>query len=132
LVFGAGNGSAFIGRCNVDGSNAVEIALPDRFTRYGHFTAGNGDSLVTDGYYEQSDDPPGHGAWISLLKPNWNTRTIAWRPLCRHGSSWRSQDEHPHPIFDHAGQSILFTSDVGGSRAIYRVPCGHEQLNRTS
>jgi hypothetical protein len=83
---------------------------------------------VTDGYYEQSDDSPGHGAWISMLKPDWSTGTIDWRPICRHGSSWKSQDEHPHPIYDHAGQSILFNSDVSGTRAVYRVACG-DQLN---
>jgi oligogalacturonide lyase len=129
LVFGAGNGAAFIGRRHAYGADTIEIALPEHCTRYGHFTAGNGDWLVTDGYYETPDDPPGHGAWLSLLKPDWDRRTIEWRPLCRHGSSWKSQDEHPHPMFDHAGQEIFFTSDVGGTRAIYRVPCGPEQLN---
>jgi oligogalacturonide lyase len=129
LVFGAGNGPAFIGRCHAYGADITEIPLPAHYTRYGHFTAGNGDWLVTDGYYEQSDDPPGHGAWISMLKPDWSAAAIDWHPLCRHSSSWKSQDEHPHPVFDHAGQNILFTSDVGGMRAVYRVPCGQEQSN---
>ena len=121
LVFGGGNGPAFIGRCNADGSDAVEIALPEKYTRYGHFTVDNDDCLVTDGYYERSDDPPGNGTWISLLKPDWRRHTIDWRPICRHGSSWKSQDEHPHPIFDHAGRNVYFTSDRTGQRAIYRV-----------
>lgn len=121
LVFGGGNGAAFIGRCNADGCDAVEIALPREYTRYGHFTVGNGDWLVTDGYYETPDDPPGNGAWISLLRPDWERATIDWRPVCRHGSTWKSQDEHPHPIFDHAGRSVYFTSDRTGRRAVYRV-----------
>ena len=121
LIFGGGNGASFIGRCNPDGSDAVEIALPIEYTRYGHFTVGNGDWLVTDGLYEVPDDPPSHGAWISLLKPDWQTKLIDWRPVCRHGSSWKSQDEHPHPIFDHAGRHVYFTSDKSGRRAIYRV-----------
>jgi hypothetical protein len=121
LIFGAGNGPAFIGRCNADGSELVEIVLPTDYTRYGHFTVGNDEQLVTDGYFERPEDPPGNGAWISLLTPDWTNRTIDWRPICRHGSSWRSQDEHPHPIFDHAGRSVLFTSDVNGRRTIYRV-----------
>jgi hypothetical protein len=122
LVLGGGNGPAFIGRCNAHGSDAVEIALPREYTRYGHFTVGNDDWLVTDGYYETPDDPSDNrGAWISLLKPDWNNRTIDWRPICRHGSSWKSQDEHPHPIFDHAGRNVYFTSDRSGRRAIYRV-----------
>jgi hypothetical protein len=122
LIFGAGNGPAFVGRCDADGSNTAEIALPENYTRYGHFTVGDDDWLVTDGYYETPDDPPGkQGAWISLLKPDWQRGTIEWKPICRHGSSWRSQDEHPHPIFDHAGRSIFFTSDQAGQRAVYRV-----------
>ena len=122
VIFGAGNGASFIGRCDPDGSNRVEIALPDAFTRYGHFTVGPGDWLVTDGYWQQPDDPPGEqGAWIALLRPDWSRRTIEWRPVCQHGSSWKSQDEHPHPIFDHAGRRVFFTSDAGGRRAVYRV-----------
>jgi hypothetical protein len=125
LVFGAGNGPAFIGRCDADGKDLVEIPLPAEYTRYGHFTVGQGEELVTDGYYELPDDPAGKagkvGAWISVLTPDWNRRTIDWRPLARHGSSWKSQDEHPHPIFDHGGRSVFFTSDVSGQRAVYRV-----------
>ena len=122
LIFGAGNGPAFIGRCDADGSNLIEIALPVQYTRYGHFTVGNDDQLVTDGYYEQPDDWSGNvGAWISVLSPDWDRRTIDWRPIARHGSSWKSQDEHPHPIFDHGGRSVFFTSDVAGRRAVYRV-----------
>jgi hypothetical protein len=128
LVFGAGNGPAFIGRCHAYGADITEIAMPERYTRYGHFTAGNGDWLVTDGYYETPSDPTGHGGWLSMVKPHWSQGTIDWRPICRHGSSWKSQDEHPHPIYDHAGQSILFNSDVSGPRAVYRVACG-DQLN---
>lgn len=122
LIFGAGNGPAFIGRCDADGGNLVEIALPPEYTRYGHFTVGNGEALVSDGYYELSDDPAGKvGAWISILTPDWNRRTIDWKPIARHGSSWKSQDEHPHPIFDHAGRSVFFTSDMTGQRAVYRI-----------
>lgn len=127
IVLGGGNGASFIGRCAPDGSQRTEIALPESFTRYGHFTVGNGDWMVTDGYYEQPDDPPGTvGAWISLLRPDWNAGTIEWRPVMRHGSSWRSQDEHPHPIFDHAGRSVYFNSDVAGRRRVYRVALRRE------
>jgi hypothetical protein len=77
---------------------------------------------VTDGYYERPDDPPQrNGAWISALRVDWHSRSIRWFPLCRNGSSWHSQDEHPHPVFDHAGKTVVFTSDRTGKRAGYRV-----------
>jgi Tol biopolymer transport system component len=45
-------------------------------------------------------------------------------PLVEHGSSWSSQDAHPHPVFDPGGRSVLFTSDRAGVRAVYRVEAG--------
>jgi len=120
----------FVGRVNPDGSDPVEITLPRPWGRYGHYTNGNAGDLVTDGYYEESGDAMPEkktwgwingGAWISYLKVDWPNRSIHWVPLCRHGSSWSWQDCHPHPIFNHAGDAIYFTSDEGGRRAIYRV-----------
>ena len=116
-------GPSYIGRMNPDGSDPVEIALPAGWTRYGHFTNGRSGMLVTDGYWQRDDDPPkpGQGHWIVRLDLDWKARKIDWRPLCRHGSSWRSQDEHPHPIYNHAADAIYFTSDREGKRAVYRV-----------
>jgi oligogalacturonide lyase len=138
------NGPSYVGRVHPDGSNRVEIPFPSGWKRYGHFTEGGHGVLVTDGYYEpdaspqsaggpadsgsggQGDpkvggDPAGSGEWISALRVDWDARKIRWFPLCRHGSSWRSQDEHPHPVFDHAGKAILFTSDRDGKRGAYLV-----------
>jgi len=118
------NGSTFIGRVNSDGTGVVEIPLPDSWRRYGHFTVGNRGNLVSDGYYEETKNdaaPNGAGAWISLLKVDWDSRQIQWFPLCRNFSSWDSQDSHPHPIFDHGGNTIYFTSDKTGKRQIYRI-----------
>jgi hypothetical protein len=114
-------GSSYIGRVNADGSGLVEIALPAAWKRYGHFTVGRPGWLVTDGCYEQADDPRGDGAWISVLHVDWLAQRYDWQPLCRHGSSWKSQDAHPHPIFNHAADAVCFTSDRSGKRAIYRV-----------
>ena len=118
------NGAAFIGSMKPDGSGRVEIALPSNWKRYGHFTEGNSATLVTDGYYQQADDEADQkfgGAWICVLNVNWNAKHIGYLPLCRHGSSWGSQDAHPHPIFNHAGNAVFFTSDKSGHRAIYKA-----------
>jgi Tol biopolymer transport system component len=41
--------------------------------------------------------------------------------MCRNGSSWKSQDEHPHPVYNHAANAVYFTSDKSGKRAVYRI-----------
>jgi Tol biopolymer transport system component len=122
------DGPCYVGRCDFRSGQLDEVPFDRAFTRYGHFTVGNGAWLVTDGYYQQPDDPPPPGwggQWLALLRPDWSGRTIDWRPIARHGSSWDSQDSHPHPIFNHAGDAIYFTSDAQGKRAVYRAqaPC---------
>ncbi len=119
------DGPAFVGRLDPDGDECIEIAFPDHYTRYGHFTASpRDDRLVTDGYYESPDgtDTGWGGRWISVVTPDWAAGTLVWSPLCTHGSSWRTQDEHPHPVFSHDASNILFTSDRSGRRQVYAVP----------
>lgn len=122
------NGPAYLGRARLDGASVVdlrEITLPPGWDAYGHFTAGAPGTLVTDGYYRQDGAPPARsGIWISWVDVDWERGETAWTPLCRHGSSWDSQDSHPHPIFDHAAQRVYFTSDVDGKRAVYSVDAG--------
>jgi hypothetical protein len=116
------NGQTYIGWVQPDGSGTVEIALPKSWNRYGHFTVGRPGELVTDGCYLAPGDPKRHGGnWISVLRVDWAAGKYDWRPLCRHGSSWTSQDAHPHPIFNHAASAIYFTSDMSGHREVYKV-----------
>ena len=120
------DGRAYVGRVDPNGRDPVEIALPDAYHRYGHFTAGNGhnDWLVTDGYYHPEGVPENSnwgGEWISLVTVDWEKRKIQWTGLCQHESFWDCQDSHPHPIFDHADRFIYFTSNKAGSRSVYRV-----------
>lgn len=115
-------GPAYIGRVDADGSNLVEIALPKGWKRYGHFTVGNSGMLITDGYYEEKGEKhQNQGGWISQIDVDWSMKKIQWKPLCKSGSSWNSQDEHPHPIFDHNLKYAYFTSDFEGKRAVYRI-----------
>jgi hypothetical protein len=116
-------GRSYIGRMDPDGTRVIEIAIPTGCNRYGHFTTGAPGVLVSDGYYaEPGDNQYSGGDWISRVDVDWHSKTIRWTPLCRNRSSWKSQDEHPHPIIDHAMRYAYFTSDVDGKRAIYRIP----------
>jgi oligogalacturonide lyase len=129
---GQRGGPSFVGRVRPDGTERAEVPFDPGYRRYGHFTLGAGHNLlVSDGYYEpqgasgSGGDPSlggsGGGEWISVLRVDWEQCEIAWRPLWRHASSWSSQDAHPHPVFSHAGDEVLFTSDVEGKRAVYAV-----------
>jgi Tol biopolymer transport system component len=114
-------GPAYIGRVRADGSGVQEIALPQDWRQYGHFTVGRPGQLVTDGYYQTPDTREGgEGQWLALVTADWQGGEAAWQPLARHGSSWTSQDAHPHPIIDHACKAVYFTSDREGRRAVYR------------
>ncbi len=116
----------YLGQVNISGSSHIELAFPEGWTRYGHFTVSSDPTLlVGDGYIEVPDaqrSPHRAGQWISLIRADWQAGSLRWLPLCEHGSSWRGQDTHPHPIFSHDDSEILFTSDVDGKRALYAVP----------
>lgn len=117
------NGRQYIGRVWVPSKEITEIPLPEEWNRYGHFSSSAGSLLVSDGYYQQDDDQAEHycGSWISIVEVDWEKRTVEWHPLCRHGSSWKSADSHPHPIFNHSGDKIYFNSDRDGKVAVYSV-----------
>ncbi len=66
------------------------------------------------------------GEWISLLAVDWQKRRLRWTPLCRHCSSWASEDRHPHPVFSEDRTRVLFNSDAAGKTMIrcVGVPAG--------
>ncbi len=119
----------YIGRCFPDGDFREEIALDTGCHLYGHFMPNStGECVVSDGYFEADEvcREKSHAGglkarWITLFHLDWETLTARAQPLCRHDSSWSSQDAHPHPIFSHDAQSVWFTSDREGKRAIYQV-----------
>jgi hypothetical protein len=100
----------------------TEIPLPPECKKYGHFSVGNGRMLVSDGHFVLPGEKKSWGGeWITLFMPDWEKKTVELKPLCRHRSSWKCQEVHPHPVFNHAGDAIIFTSDVEGRRAVYKV-----------
>lgn len=129
VKWGITQGMPYIGRCWPDGDFRLEIPLKDSANIYGHFMPdAEGNRLVSDGYFSPEGGTPGthqgrrpRGQWITLFHVDWEKRSATAEPLCRHGSSWTSQDAHPHPIFGPDSQSVWFTSDREGRRAIYEV-----------
>lgn len=130
------NGPAFVGRVELDSMTYSEIALPEEYDAYGHFTMSHSGDLVCDGYYkmpgerkkvfENSTDngPDPHkkdGAYISVQKADWEKKTLIWKPLCRHNSDWLGQDAHPHPIYSHKGDKIYFSSRPDKTVKVYCV-----------
>ena len=47
------NSINFVGRIDIAGNRVTEIDLPKTFTDYGHFTIGNDESMVSDGYFRE-------------------------------------------------------------------------------
>ena len=121
------NGIAYIGRIvyrnfpDMHDYSIVEIPFPKEYVKYGHFTVSNTDLLVTDGYYQVDGEKTTKGEWISVLKPDWDKKTIEWTPLCRHESDWDHSDGHPHPVFNHAADAVFFNSNKDGNRSVYSV-----------
>jgi oligogalacturonide lyase len=137
------HGRPFVGRISLADGSVTELALPPGPVRYGHIAARDPHTLVTDGIADPDDASPRRpsarraglgrldaadappeddgGRWITRLDVDWVGRRIVATPLVEHGSSWSSQDAHPHPIVTPDGRSVLFTSDREGVRAVYRV-----------
>ena len=123
------NGVKYIGRMafkdphDPSDYTITEIPLPPECKKYGHFSVNHdGSLLVSDGHYAVPGEKNSWGGeWITLFKPDWEKKTIELKPLCRHRSSWKNQEAHPHPVFNHAGTAIFFTSDFEGRRAVYKV-----------
>ena len=133
---GYADGPAMVGKYKLKSKKYWEIALPDDYDAYGHFTMDHQGNLVCDGYFkypwemkkvrENSTDngPDPHkkdAEYICKVIPKWRTGTLKWVPLCRHESDWLGQDAHPHPIYSHSGDRIFFNSRSGKTVNVYCV-----------
>lgn len=131
------NGPAMVGKYDLESRRYWEIALPDAYNCYGHFTMDHRMNLVCDGYFRYPDDveiqrenstdngPDPHkkdSEYICTVLPDWDAGTLTWCPQCRHMSDWLGQDAHPHPIYSHAGDRIFFDSRSGRYVKIYDIP----------
>jgi WD40 repeat protein len=122
---GYADGPAMVGKYELDTKRYWEIALPEEYKAYGHFTMDHQQNLCCDGYFkfpkdikivrENSTDngPDPHkkdGEYVSKVIPRWEEGILEWIPLCKHLSDWLGQDAHPHPVYNHQGNEIYFNS----------------------
>lgn len=133
---GYADGPAMVGKYDMESGRYWEIALPDDYNAYGHFTMDHQGNLVCDGYFkypwevkkvrENSTDngPDPHkkdAEYICKVIPDWEKGELRWIPLCKHESDWLGQDAHPHPIYSHSGDRIFFNSRMGKTVNVYCV-----------
>jgi hypothetical protein len=130
------NGPAMVGRYELSTGRYYEIALPDDYNAYGHFTMDHDMNLVCDGYFRFPEDvkivrenstdngPDPHkkdGEYISQVIPDWEEGKLLWIPECKHQSDWLGQDAHPHPVYSHRGDRIYFNSRSGKYVKVYCI-----------
>ncbi len=131
-------GPAMVGKYELPSGKYWEIALPEEYNAYGHFTMDHDMNLVCDGYFKFPDDvkivrenstdngPDPHkkdGEYVSRVIPDWDAGKLKWIPQCKHKSDWLGQDAHPHAIYSHAGDRIFFNSRSGRYVKVYSIDC---------
>ncbi|MCI6617260.1 MAG: hypothetical protein MSD82_00220 [Prevotella sp.] len=133
---GYADGPAMVGRYELSTRRYWEIALPESFNAYGHFTMDHAQTLCCDGYFKFPEDvkpvrdnstdngPDPHrkdGEYISRVVPDWGRGILTWHPLCKHESDWLGQDAHPHPVYSHRGDRIFFNARSAEDVKVYQV-----------
>lgn len=133
---GYADGPALVGKYDLITKKYYEIALPEDYDAYGHFTMDHEGNLVCDGYFkypwevkkvwdnstDNGPDPHKKDAeYICRVIPDWEAGTLSWIPLCKHQSDWMGQDAHPHPIYSHGGERVFFNSRDGEVVRVYSV-----------
>ncbi|RLF15149.1 MAG: hypothetical protein DRJ66_04830 [Thermoprotei archaeon] len=83
-------------------------------------TNSKGDKAVGDRCYPNPSFKEGH-AYIGLVEYLKDGK-VNLKPLCRHDTSWNTQETHPHPIFTPDDKNVIFVSDREGNCNVYMVP----------
>ncbi|MFV1965197.1 MAG: oligogalacturonate lyase family protein [Pirellulaceae bacterium] len=99
-------GKPMIGRIRFDNEDRHETSLSGRT---GHIFSHDERLIVGDG-----------GGVIRLWQYDGREYSLP-RVLCRHDSTMRIQQAHPHPRFSPDGKYVIFTSDCSGHCNVYKV-----------
>jgi oligogalacturonide lyase len=98
-----------------DGTWIRQYLLPGTAPR--HIQSNSDNSLlVGDCGYRDRKEKDG-SSWMSLMThPNGRVEV---RRLCRHNTSWKTQNSHPHAVFSPDDQWVVFNSDDQGRNNVY-------------
>jgi oligogalacturonide lyase len=99
----------------VDGTWIRQYRYPDR--RPGHIQSNSDNSLcVGDSCYFNSKDNDGN-EYLALMTHG--NGVVNMKRLAYHGSSWTTQESHPHPVFSPDDRYVMYNSDVAGKYNVY-------------
>lgn len=109
--FGPQKGEQFIGSCRPDGSGRRLHAAP---VKYAHSQLYKDNRHWVVDIYEEM-------ILTLLTLAEGQDQIMDVEKLFRHGSSWETQQSHPHPHFSPDGKMIMFSSDRTGVPNVYSV-----------
>jgi len=108
---------------NPDGEELGKFRYPGMWPT--HIQANSSATLfVGDAAYPTADFTEG-AYFIGLVRHVQDRAEVEL--LCRHDSSWQSQEAHPHPVFTPDDRHVIFTSDRGGRCNVYMVKVGERE-----
>ncbi len=76
---------------------------------------------IADGYFVPGGPEDGNN-YMSLVR--YEEGLAKQEMLCVHGTSWKTQHSHPHPVFTPDDKYVIFGSDMGGKSNVYMAPAG--------
>ena len=103
------NGKAQLGAVNFDNTNDRSYAFP---FNTGHIFSHDEGLIIGDGDMR--------GRYLRL----WQLSKDGYeqpRAICLHGSSFKTQEAHVHPVLTPDGKHVLYTSDISGHNQLYLV-----------
>ncbi|MEK3722674.1 oligogalacturonate lyase family protein [Paenibacillus sp. FSL H8-0034] len=102
---------------NTDGSDERRYYYP--YTRPSHVQMNYAENLGIGDRAPIRKDMKDHGNFLALLK--YEGESVEVGLLCAHGTSWKSQMSHPHPIFTRDDKYVIFSSERNGRTNVYKA-----------
>lgn len=102
---------------NTDGSDERRYYYP--YTRPSHVQMNYAENLGIGDRAPIRKDMKDHGNYLAMLK--YEGESVEVGLLCAHGTSWKSQMSHPHPIFTRDDKYVIFSSERNGRTNVYKA-----------